>query len=278
MEPDHSEIFTGNICKSVDIKLSRRIEDYKILLSTYNDMTDIIEFIMKEQHKIRESLSTGFYRHSDILIKYQEYLENSTGKIDKRRKAIFYLIYSMAIQNSDVPMKRLLDPMEYPKVRKTPFVKSYIDRVVSLEFNKFLSNQLVNFKKEKNELDKSILDNKKDELTELHLKETNSVERYDEKLKPKEDFRIHPFENNRTLQLFNYIVNNWNYNYNQKWADIWNELYYLKGFKAPYKNEYRTYIIKRFNYTGKFQYDKIKSQDNKDRKRLIELIEKYSKK
>lgn len=266
METDHSEIFINNICKSIDIKLSRRIQDYKFLLSTYNDITDIIDFIKKEQYKIRESLSTGFYRHSDTLIKYQEYLDNSTGKVDKRSKAIFFLIYSMAIQNSDVPMKKLLDPIEYHKVRKTPFVKSYIDRVVSLEFNKFLSNQLVNFNKEK------------DELTELHLTETNGVERYDEKLKPKEEFRIHPFKNDKTFQLFDYIVDNWNYNYNQKWADIWNEFNYSNDFVAPYKNEYQTYIIKRFNYTGKFQYDKIKHQDNKDRKRLIELIEKYSKK
>ena len=51
METDHSEIFIDNICKSVDFKLSMRIKDYKILLSTYNDMTEIIEFIKKNNIK-----------------------------------------------------------------------------------------------------------------------------------------------------------------------------------------------------------------------------------
>lgn len=224
METDHSEIFIDNICKSIDIKLSRRIEDYKILLSTYNDMTDIIGFIKKEQHKIRESLSTGFYRHSDILIKYQEYLENSTSKVDKRRKAIFFLIYSMAIQNSDVSMKRLLDPIEYHKVRKTPFVKSYIDKIVNLEYIHFLSVEINKFSAKPTTFSSS-------------TNNGNSIN--------------HPFEDDNMYELFKYIINNWEYDKDLKYAYIFNEI--MPEGHQP--KEYEKFIRNNFKPIGKFNYN-----------------------
>ena len=87
-----------------------------------------------------------------------------------------------------------------------------------------------------------------------------------------------PFKDQKTAELFEYIVQKWNYPNNQKWADIWDEINESDNYKAPYKNEYQTYIIKRFEYTGRFQYDKLKDPQNRDRIELIELIKNFSKK
>jgi hypothetical protein len=87
-----------------------------------------------------------------------------------------------------------------------------------------------------------------------------------------------PFNDPKTYELFNYIVDNWDYHKGQKWADIWNELNYSSIYKAPYQNEYQKYIIQRFGYTGKFQYDKQKREGNRDKQTLLELIENFSKK
>jgi hypothetical protein len=87
-----------------------------------------------------------------------------------------------------------------------------------------------------------------------------------------------PFTDPKTHELFNYIVDNWNYNKGQKWVDIWNVINDLENYKPPYKNEYQNYIIQRFGYTGKFQYDKVKRDGNRDKQNLMELIETFSKK
>lgn len=87
-----------------------------------------------------------------------------------------------------------------------------------------------------------------------------------------------PFNDVKTLDLFNYIVDNWSYNKGQKWADIWKEINNLENYKAPYKNDYQSYIIKRFGYTGKFQYEKVKRETNKDRIELLMHIFDFKKK
>jgi hypothetical protein len=92
----------------------------------------------------------------------------------------------------------------------------------------------------------------------------------------KETTITNPF-NEKTAELFEYIVQNWNYDKQQKWADIWIEINELVNYKAPYQNEYQTYIIKRFEYTGRFQYDKAKDPQNRNRIELIDLIKNFSK-
>ena len=89
---------------------------------------------------------------------------------------------------------------------------------------------------------------------------------------------VHPFADDETFELFKYIVVKWNYNYGQKWADIWNELNFSNKYRAPFKNDYQAFIIKDYEYTGKFQYDKIKTDNNENRNRLIEIIGKFSEK
>jgi hypothetical protein len=88
---------------------------------------------------------------------------------------------------------------------------------------------------------------------------------------------INPF-NEQTAELFEYIVKNWDYEKDQKWADIWNEINESDNYKAPYQNQYQTYIIKRFEYTGRYQYDKAKDPQNRNRIELIDLIKNFSKK
>jgi len=95
--------------------------------------------------------------------------------------------------------------------------------------------------------------------------------------KPKTAIK-NPFKDKPTAELFEYIVKNWDYKKNQKWADIWKEINESDNYKAPYQNEYQTYIIKRFEYTGRFQYDKAKDHQNHNRIELIDLIKNFSKK
>lgn len=87
-----------------------------------------------------------------------------------------------------------------------------------------------------------------------------------------------PFRDQQTKDLFEYIVEKWKYNRQQKWADIFININATDGYAIPYKNDYQAYIIQRFGYTGKFQYDKLKKANNRNYKELMELIEKFSKK
>lgn len=90
----------------------------------------------------------------------------------------------------------------------------------------------------------------------------------------------HPFKDDDTAKLFEYIVENWKYDKDQKWADIWNGINESANYKPPYQNEYQSYIIKRFKYTGRFQYSywKDKAPSNRNRNNLIDLIKNFSKK
>lgn len=105
------------------------------------------------------------------------------------------------------------------------------------------------------------------------------LEHYLKESKKEDESEIkHPFKNDETFYLFNYIVNNWNYDKQQKWADIWNAINDSDLYHAPYPNEYRSYIIKRFGYTGKFQFDKLKKSTNRNQIDLDNLIKSFSKK
>jgi hypothetical protein len=99
----------------------------------------------------------------------------------------------------------------------------------------------------------------------------------EEKPKPPTTIK-HPFNDEKTLNLFNHLVENWDYDKQQKWSDIWIEIDFSENYKPPYKNDYRKYIIERFRYTGKFQFDKLKKETNRDRINLIKHIKDFSKK
>jgi hypothetical protein len=89
---------------------------------------------------------------------------------------------------------------------------------------------------------------------------------------------INPFKYKQTAEIFDYIVTNWSYTKQQKWANIFNSINDLDGYSIPYKNEYQSYIIQRFGYTGKFQYDKKATDTNRHQIELMELIKNFSKK
>lgn len=117
-------------------------------------------------------------------------------------------------------------------------------------------------------------------LEHLKSKRDEIIESLYEVVKPikNKPHEKHPFKDEKTFQLFNYIVEKWSYNRDQKWADIWNVIKESEKYKLPYQNEYEKYVRLRFKYTGKFQYDKIKKDDNRDNQSLLELIENFSKK
>lgn len=123
------------------------------------------------------------------------------------------------------------------------------------------------------------------ELFDYLIKKYNRL--YDENIYQKEKFlpdeilypeeitdTKHPFKDPKTLELFNYIVDNWNYDKNQKWADIYDLIKDLNDYEEPKQTNYKAYIIKRFGYTGKFQFG-IMSKKNDIA--LYELLEEYSK-
>lgn len=87
----------------------------------------------------------------------------------------------------------------------------------------------------------------------------------------------HPFKDSKTLELFNYIVDNWKYKANQKWADIFTEMN-TANYIIPYKEDYEMYVRDRFDYKKRFQYDKVKKPNNRNKIALLELIKNFSKK
>ena len=88
---------------------------------------------------------------------------------------------------------------------------------------------------------------------------------------------INPFKDKQTAELIEYIVNNWNYHKQQKWANISVAINSLNKGAIPYPGDYETYIRIKYRYTGKFQYDKYVN-DNRHLNDLLELIKNFSKK
>lgn len=144
-----------------------------------------------------------------------------------------------------------------------------IERMIVDDYNKFgnLFNQLLN----KKEFHEMILNSECYMYFRLFYVDLISLMGLFD-----EEHEKHPFENKKTKELFDYLVDNWNYDKQQKWADIYIELNESNYYKAPFKNEYEQYVRSRFDYVGKFQYDKIKKEENKDRQRLLELIREFS--
>ena len=118
------------------------------------------------------------------------------------------------------------------------------------------------------------LQEKIDEIKKIIKDKKKQVKKIDDQ----KSSLAHPFTDDETFELFKYIEEKWNYNYGQKWADIWNELDLSDKYKAPFKNDYQTFIITTHKYTGKFQYDKVKTENNENRNQLIEIIGEFSKK
>jgi ribosomal protein L22 len=78
-----------------------------------------------------------------------------------------------------------------------------------------------------------------------------------------------PFRDDSTAELFEYIVNNWDYNAATKWGYIWEYLFTNNNGKLTNKTDYETYIRERFNFTkGKPNYENCVSP-----KRFLELDE-----
>ena len=88
------------------------------------------------------------------------------------------------------------------------------------------------------------------------IKEVKELQgkQYDEK-KPQQVTTKHPFETTETLELFNYIADNWEYKPDIKWA------YIYMFFDNPkiYKNEYERHVKKTKDFEGLFNYNNANS-------------------
>ena len=88
------------------------------------------------------------------------------------------------------------------------------------------------------------------------------------------------FKDEKTAELFEYIIDNWKYDKQQKWAEIFHVINETEKYKILYSGDYEKYIRQRFEYLGKFQYEKSrdKNRDNRDRQNLMNIIKEFSRK
>jgi mRNA-degrading endonuclease YafQ of YafQ-DinJ toxin-antitoxin module len=94
-------------------------------------------------------------------------------------------------------------------------------------------------------------------LTEKRKKNLKKISKLVKKANDKNDNSIqHPFKDPKTFELFNYIVDNWKYKRDIKWAYIYN------FFDNPniYLNEYERYVKRTQNFEGLFKYHNANSQ------------------
>lgn len=93
------------------------------------------------------------------------------------------------------------------------------------------------------------------------IKEIDSILKKQNKNPETEDLK-HPFKDDKTNDLFNYIIEKWKYDKDIKFAYIYN------NFESkPYKNDYERFIRKRFSFKGLFNYN------NAVGKKAIEYLE-----
>lgn len=103
-------------------------------------------------------------------------------------------------------------------------------------------------------------------LINLYTTKLNQIELYEylnilseliENFEPenKPDIK-HPFKDPDTYNLFNYIVDNWNYKPDIKWAYIYN---FIDNPKI-YQNEYERYVRDTQDFKGLFKYNNANSQ------------------
>jgi hypothetical protein len=74
-----------------------------------------------------------------------------------------------------------------------------------------------------------------------------------------------PFRDQKTAELFEYIVENWNYNAATKWGYIWNYFIQRGNGKMTFKIDYESYLIERGLITkGKPNYEACNSSNRYD--------------
>ena len=83
-----------------------------------------------------------------------------------------------------------------------------------------------------------------------------------------------PFKDPEAFKLFDYMVENWDYNSATKWGYLWN--FFEDDGKITNKTDYETFIRKRYNFTsGKPNYESCISEKRKNE--LNKLKQEYLK-
>jgi hypothetical protein len=152
IEPDSVENLVTNILLDIDLSLKMKISDYRLDLVTLIKKKAIFEYIENEKTNIRKSLKGTTYKHRTAIDKYLEYLSQDSLDTTLRRNAIMYYVYASIIKYGDEkPTKIFFKSNNYKEQRKLEIVKDLIQRATLLEYNSFLTDEIKQIKKGKQE-------------------------------------------------------------------------------------------------------------------------------
>jgi hypothetical protein len=110
-----------------------------------------------------------------------------------------------------------------------------------------------------------------DRFQTLNKLETNSNRVVKDEQK---SFKIELYKKSESNLLFEYFTNHWNYNKDLRYSYLF--VYFQDNHnESIYKTDFERYIRERFNFVGKFQYDKTTNEKNFTQ--LKELEKEFSK-
>ena len=224
---------------------------------------------MNEQNDIWQS-EYELRQFIDIAIRYDiEAIYNNRTK-ERPYSIIFSYYIDNARSNYELFRTQLREKLE--KIDNWNAIK--ID--VEDRFFPMIEQYILWFEKNKKEVEKFEPNNPYKFMYEIIQSTKNEILKYFGN-DPKNNLKT-PFKDQKTTDLFEYIINNWNYDKQQKWANICKAIEGTEIYKIPYRGDYEKYIRTRFSYVGKFQYDKANLDNNRNNIELLKHIEDFSKK
>jgi hypothetical protein len=222
------EILITNISSDIDDSFRKKITDFRLNASIIDKKKLIMKYISKEKSGIIKSINNVSYKSRRGTDEYLGYLLKDPYNDYLRRDAIESFIETSILGAwKDKFVLNLLDSKVYEKSRSLDPIKSFIERAILLEYSFFLTDEIKNINKKENK------ENKDD------IKKS-----------------IHPFVDNKMLELFNYIIEKWNYDKHLKYSYIFNEI--MPENHPP--GEYENYIRINYEQIGKFNYNNANSE------------------
>jgi hypothetical protein len=205
-----------------------------------NDNIDLLEDLVlwpDVKYDIVEILDEVRNNYSDNLFKANE-SELTRNLYLSEKPNIFYMreldrvlnLTNASIHKIDLEFKK------YPDFIIEKFTREYT-------LQRYFQMSVLNFK--------SFYTYAKDRIKEV--KELQGKQHSEKK--PQQVTTKHPFGNRKTLELFNYIADNWEYKPDIKWAYIYNFI----DNPRIYKNEYERHVKETKYFKGLFNYNNANS-------------------
>jgi hypothetical protein len=152
IEPDSVEDLITNILLDIELSLKKKISDYRLDLVTLIKKEAIFDYIENEKTNIRKSFKETTYKHRTAIDKYLEYLSQDSLDTTLRRNAIMDYIYTSIIKyGGEKTTKFFFNSNNYKEQRKLEIVKNLVQRATLLEYNSFLTDEINQIKKSKQE-------------------------------------------------------------------------------------------------------------------------------